>query len=171
MAEGTVILITGDGKGKTTAALGQAFRALGQGWRVCFLQFIKSEGWPTGERKLAERFGDQLRFRTLGRGFTWEGEREEHLQAARAAWQIAREEVLSDRWELVVLDELTYLVRDGMVPEEEVLELIRRRPSRLSLVITGRGASPGLVAAAEIVSEIRPIKFPAARPAREGIEY
>jgi cob(I)alamin adenosyltransferase len=170
MAGGVAILLTGDGKGKTTAALGQTFRALGHGWKVCFLQFIKGE-WPTGERSLAGRFPDQLFFRSLGRGFTWEGDRAEHVKAAREAWDFARERVLSDEYDLVVLDELTCLVRYGIVPEEEIIELIRTRPHRLHLVLTGRNAGPGLVEACDIVSEIDAVKFPQGVPAREGIEY
>jgi len=170
MSQGTVILLTGDGKGKTTSALGQAFRALGHGQKVCFLQFIKGE-WATGEKKLSEQFGEQLLFKTLGKGFTWEGNLEEHIAAGRKAWQLAKEKVMSDEYDLVVLDELTSLIHYQVIPEEEVLELIRNRPARLNLVLTGRQATEKLVAACDIVSEIRSLKYPQDQPARKGIEY
>jgi len=168
--KGVVILLTGDGKGKTTSGLGQTFRALGYGWKVCFLQFIKGE-WPTGEKKLAEKFAGQLFFKSLGKGFTWEGELAEHVKANREAFAFAREKIMSDEYDLVVLDELTYLVRYEIVKEEEVLELINQRPARLHLMITGRNASPGLIEACDIVSEVKPLKFPQDTPARQGIEY
>ena len=168
--KGVLILLTGDGKGKTTSALGQTFRALGYGWKVCFLQFIKGE-WPTGEKKLAEKFEDQLFFKSLGKGFTWEGELSEHVKANREAFRFAREKIMSDAYDLVVLDELTYLIRYEIVSEKEVLELIDQRPARLHLMITGRNASQGLIDACDIVSEVRPLKFPQDTPARQGIEY
>ena len=171
MAEkGTVILLTGDGKGKTTSGLGQTFRALGYGWKVCFLQFIKGE-WPTGEKALAGEFGDRLLFRSLGRGFTWEGELSEHIEAAREAFEYAREEVNSGNWDLVVLDELTYLVRYEMIAEQDVIDLIRNRPPALHLMITGRGATKGVIDECDIVSEVRPVKHPEDRDAVKGIEY
>ena len=171
MAEkGTVILLTGDGKGKTTSGLGQTFRALGYGWKVCFLQFIKGE-WPTGEKALAKKFEGQLLFKSLGKGFTWEGELSEHIQAAREAFAYAKEEINSGKWNLVVLDELTYLVRYEMVTEQEVIDLIQGRPPALHLMITGRGATQGVIDQCDIVSEVLPIKHPEDRDAVKGIEY
>ncbi len=169
-AKGTVILLTGDGKGKTTSALGQLFRALGNGWKVCFLQFIKGE-WPTGEKTLAKKFEDQLLFKSLGKGFTWEGKPSEHIKASREAFEYAREEVNSGNWDLVVLDELTYLVRYKMVTEQDVIELIQGRPPALHLMITGRGATQGVIDQCDIVSEVLPIKHPEEREAVKGIEY
>ena len=168
--KGVVILITGNGKGKTSSALGQAFRALGQGWKVCFLQFIKGE-WTTGEKKLAQKFTGQLLFRSLGKGFTWEGELAEHIKVGREAFQFARKEIMRGKYDLVILDELTYLIRYEIITEQEVLELIAKRPAGLHLVITGRNATKGLIEACDIVSEIKAIKFPQDAPAREGIEY
>ncbi len=168
--KGVVILITGNGKGKTTSALGQAFRALGQGWKVCFLQFIKGE-WPTGEKKLAKKFTDQLLFRSLGKGFTWEEQPAEHIKAGREAFQFACQEIISGKYDLVILDELTYLIRYEIITEQEVLKLIARRPPGLHLVITGRNATKGLIEACDIVSEIKAVKFPQDTPARKGIEY
>ena len=167
---GVVLLITGDGKGKTTSALGQTFRALGYGWKVCFLQFIKVE-WPTGEKTLARKFEGQLFFRSLGKGFTWEGELAEHIKAGREAFEFARGKINSDEYDLVVLDELTYLVRYEMITEQDVIDLIRNRPQRLNLMITGRNATQRVMDECDIVSEVRPIKFPQDTPARKGIEY
>ena len=171
MAEkGTVILLTGDGKGKTTSALGQLFRALGNGWKVCFLQFIKGE-WPTGEKALAKKFEGQLLFKSLGQGFTWEGELSEHVKTNREAFKYVREEVNSGKWDLVVLDELTYLVHYEMISEQDVIDLIQGRPPGLHLMITGRGASQALMDECDIVSEILPVKYPEDREAVRGIEY
>jgi cob(I)alamin adenosyltransferase len=170
MSQGTVILLTGDGKGKTTSALGQVFRALGHGQKVCFLQFIKGE-WATGEKKLSEQFGERLFFKTLGKGFTWKGDLEEHIAAGREAWQLSKEKVMSDEYDLVVLDELTSLIHYKVIPEEEVLELIKNRPRRLNLVVTGRQATERLIAVCDIVSEVRSLKYPQDQPARKGIEY
>jgi cob(I)alamin adenosyltransferase len=170
MQKGIVILLTGKGKGKTTSALGQAFRALGHGWRVCFLQFLKGE-WATGEAESAGKFGDRLFFKSLGLGFTWKGEREEHVQAAREAFRFAAEKVMSDDYDLLVLDELTYLVHYQIVSEQEVTELIKKRPPRLNLLITGRNATQALIDECDIVSRIEPLKYPKDAQASKGIEY
>ena len=168
--KGVAILITGEGKGKTTSAVGQALRALGHGWKVCFLQFVKGQ-WPTGEKKMVQKFTGQLLFKSLGKGFTWKGELAEHIQAGREAFQFAHEKIMSDKYDLVILDELTCLIRYEIITEQEVLELIARRPARLHLVITGRNATKGLIQACDIVSEIKAVKFPKDTPARQGIEY
>ena len=170
MEKGVAILVTGGGKGKTVSALGQTFRALGHGWKVCFLQFIKGD-WPTGEAQLAGKFADQLFFKSLGLGFTWEGKPEEHLRVNREAFKFAAEQVMSDNYDLVVLDELTYLVRYEVITEQEVVDLIKNRPPRLNLLITGRHATQAVIDACDIVSEITPIKFPQDKPARKGIEF
>ena len=170
METGVAILLTGNGKGKTTSALGQAFRALGHGWKVCFLQFIKGD-WPTGEARSAGTFGDRLFFKSLGLGFTWEGESEEHIKAGREAFEFAAGQVMSDEYNLVILDELTFLVRYRMIEEQEAVDLIKKRPPRLNLLITGRSATQALIDACDIVSEITPVKYPEDAPARMGIEY
>lgn len=172
MAEkkGVAILITGSGKGKTTSALGQAFRALGHGWKVCFLQFVKGR-WPTGEKKLAPKFTGRLLFKSLGKGFTWEGSPDEHIQAGREAFRLACQEIMSGKYNLVVLDELTCLIHYEIITEKEVLTMIAGRPAGLHLVITGRNATRALIEACDIVSEIKAVKFPQDTPARQGIEY
>ncbi|MCB2184137.1 MAG: cob(I)yrinic acid a,c-diamide adenosyltransferase [Desulfobulbaceae bacterium] len=171
--QGLVLLHTGDGKGKSTAAFGQALRALGHGLRVCIVQFIKSSQ-NTGEAKAFASFKDTVEFHVRGSGFTWKTkDKEEAVKAARDAFAFARDKVLSDKYDMVVLDELTYLITYGMVPENDVLDLIQKRPPRLHLVITGRNASEGLVAAADLVSEVRLVKHPFEKggKARMGIEF
>ncbi len=170
---GLVLLYTGDGKGKSTAAFGQALRAAGHGLRVCIIQFIKGK-WQTGEANCFARLADCVEFHVRGSGFTWTKEdKAEAISTARAAFAFAEEKIMGNAFDMVVLDELTYLIAYGMVGEEEVLELIRRRPRGLHLVITGRGASAGLLEAADLVSEIRMVKhhYTERIAARPGIEF
>lgn len=160
MAEGLFAIHTGRGKGKTTAALGLVFRALGHGHKVSVIQFIKG-GWVCGEHKLAATFSDLLDFHVTGKGFTWKSENlEEDTALARDAWQLATEIIHGGTSRLVVLDELTYLIRYNMVAEEEILEVIRNRPSHVHVVLTGRYASEKLLEAADLVTEMKEIKHP-----------
>jgi cob(I)alamin adenosyltransferase len=171
--QGLVIINTGHGKGKSTAAFGQALRAVGQGLKVCIIQFIKGQG-KTGEAlAFAAAFPNQIELHLAGTGFTWQQERETVKAAALEGWRLAGEKILSDAFDLIVLDELTYLIGFGIVSEEEVLALLRKRPKRLHLVITGRDASPGLVEYADLVTEMRAIKHPFQKgiKARKGIEF
>ena len=159
-------------KGKTTAALGQALRAAGQGLRVCFIQFIKARS--TGEHKALEKLADCIELHVTGSGFTWEEKnRQKVVETARQGWQLAAEKILSDQYDMVILDELTYLITYSIVTETEVLELLAKRPQRLHVVITGRNASPGLIEAADTVTEMRMIRhhFEAGVPARKGVEF
>ncbi|RJX31195.1 MAG: cob(I)yrinic acid a,c-diamide adenosyltransferase [Desulfurivibrio sp.] len=170
---GLVLLHTGDGKGKSTAAFGQALRAAGQGLKVCIIQFIKAQT-GTGEARAFQALAGQVEFHVKGSGFTWQQKnKDEVIRVARQAFAFAREKIMSGRYDMVVLDELTYLLSYGMVAEEEVLELIRQRPASLHLVITGRDAGEKLVAAADLVSEVRMIKHPYAAgvKAQKGIEF
>ncbi|MEM0120440.1 MAG: cob(I)yrinic acid a,c-diamide adenosyltransferase [Thermoprotei archaeon] len=172
---GLVIVYTGDGKGKSTAAFGLVVRALGYGWRVAVLQFVKGS-WRTGEERGFAMLKDKVVFKKLGLGFvTWHPKKsfEEHLEAAKNAWEEAKHVVLSDGFELVVLDELNNATRFGLIPVEEVLWLIANKPRRLNLVLTGRGADERVIAAADLVTEMRPIKHPFERGewARAGIDY
>jgi len=169
---GLVLVNTGPGKGKTTAALGQVTRALGQGMRVCVIQFIKGK-WPTGE---AAFFAGQpgVDFLTLGSGFTWEAEkRQEVVATALKAWEVAKEKVQSASYDLVVLDELTYLLTYEIISDQELLELIDSRPQGQHLVITGRDASEALVARADLVTEMRLVKHPfsVGIKAQKGVEF
>jgi cob(I)alamin adenosyltransferase len=170
---GLVMLFTGAGKGKTTAALGQALRAAGHGKRVCIVQFVKGK-WRTGEGVALGRYGDLVQFHVKGCGFIYDGKDVERCRAmARDAWSFAREKVASGGFDLVILDELTYLVHYGIVSEEEVLAFLRERPGETHIVITGRHATEGLIEAADLVTEMREVKHPLRRGlrAQEGIEY
>jgi len=151
--ESLVLVNTGDGKGKTTAALGTALRAAGHGWRVCVIQFLKSERWKTGEREAGERLG--IDWWTLGDGFTWDSEdMERTVAAASVAWSAAKDAIASGEYRLVVLDEATYPVTWGWIDEKDVLDAIRSRPPSVNVIVTGRDASPGLVALADTVTEM-----------------
>jgi cob(I)alamin adenosyltransferase len=173
MSQGLLIVNTGNGKGKTTAALGQAFRAVGHGFRVCFLQFLKGS-WKYGELEAAKRFEDLMEIRALGRGFTWKSEDlNEDIQSARDAWDLAKQVIASGKFKMVVLDELTYLITYGMVAEEDILNTLRNRPPELHIVVTGRDASPGLIELADLVTEMNEIKHPFRNgiKAQRGIEF
>jgi cob(I)alamin adenosyltransferase len=172
-AKGLLIVNTGQGKGKTTAAMGLAFRALGHGMRVCVIQFIKGK-WKSGELEAAQRFGDLLEIHVLGRGFTWDSENlAEDTRIAQEAWQFAKQTLSEGRHDVVVLDELTYLIKYGMVDEGEVLRTLASRPEAMHVVVTGRDAPTGLVKAADLVTEMLAIKHPYGEgvKAQKGIEY
>jgi cob(I)alamin adenosyltransferase len=170
--KGLTIIFTGNGKGKTTAALGQVLRAAGHGQKTCIIQFIKGK-WPTGEAQAFDKFTGLSEFHTMGSGFTWECSEQTTIDAADKAWSLAKEKVMSGNYDLVVLDELTYLVTYKLVAESDVLELIKKRPKKVNLVITGRNASPGLLEVADLVTEMRLLKHPYKKgiKARAGIEY
>lgn len=157
--QGLLVVYTGDGKGKTTAALGLVFRALGYGARVAVVQFIKGKR-ATGERLFAATL-PQLTFLTLGEGFTSQGDdREMHARAAREAWARARDLLAAGEHTIVVLDELTYLLHHGFVPLADVLAALAARPAEVTAVVTGRGAPAELTAAADLVTEMRSLKHP-----------
>lgn len=173
MANGLLMVHTGDGKGKTTAALGMALRALGHGHRVCVVQFIKGS-WTCGELTAAKRFEDLLEIHVMGRGFTWKSDDLETDKAlAREGWALAAEKIASGDYRMVVLDELTYLVAYDMIPEETVLDVLRNRPAATHLVVTGRNASPGLLKMADMVTEMRAVRhhFAAGVKAQAGVEF
>ncbi len=170
---GLFLLFTGNGKGKTTAALGLAFRAMGHGQRVAMIQFIKGS-WKYGELESARRFADLLDFHVMGRGFTWKSDNlDRDIAVAREAWKFARTTIAANRHRLVILDELTYLVTYGMIPEQEIIDTLAARPSSMHVVVTGRGAGEGLIAAADLVTEMREIKHPYKKGirAQKGIEF
>lgn len=169
---GLLVVYTGHGKGKTTAALGMVFRALGRGLRVTVVQFIKGK-WKTGERVFAERL-PELRFLVMGLGFTWESDDiSRDKAAALAAWAEARQEIASGERELVVLDELTYAFHYGFVALDEVLETLRSRPPGVHVVITGRDAPEALIELADTVTEMKLVKHPFQRgeKAQIGVDY
>ena len=171
--KGLLIVNTGPGKGKSTAAFGLILRALGHGWKVGVVQFIKG-AWSTGERKALERFPDLVSWHTMGEGFTWETQdRARDIAAAGAAWAKARELMNDAQIRLLVLDELNIALRYDYLPLNEVVaELAARRPD-LHVVVTGRNAKPELIAAADLVTEMGLVKhhFAAGVKAQAGIEF
>ena len=178
---GLVILYTGNGKGKTTAALGLALRALGHGWRVLVLQFFKGD-WPVvfGEVEMGRRLAPQFEVLQLGKGFVQHmGDRKpfaEHQAAARDALAVARERIRSGAYDVVILDEIIYAMDYAgvqLVSLDEVLGLIEAKPPALHLVLTGRNAPQALVDRADLVTEMTEIKHPWQRkiPAQQGVDY
>ncbi|MCK4839023.1 MAG: cob(I)yrinic acid a,c-diamide adenosyltransferase [Desulfobulbaceae bacterium] len=172
-SKGIVIVNTGDGKGKTTAAFGQVLRAVGHGFAVCIIQFIKGK-WQTGEVKALATCSDLIELHVCGTGFTWDAEHmDEVKRAARQGWELARAKIISGNYKLVVLDEITYLLNYGFVAENEVLAVLEDRPPGVNIVLTGRGAGAGLVALADIVTEMREIKhcYGTGVKAGKGVEF
>ena len=171
-------MYTGNGKGKTTAALGLILRAAGNGLRVFVLQFIKGQ-WKTGESQTLKLLAPNVEHVRMGRGFTIERLRdpripmEEHESAAAAAFAQAAEVVRSGAFDMVVLDELLGSIKAGLVQLDDVLQLIRDKPARLHLVLTGRGAPQPLIDAADLVTEMRAVKHPYEQgiKAQRGIEF
>ena len=181
--KGLVIVHTGDGKGKTTAALGLALRAFGDGLRVLILQFIKGGqkyGELTALARLAEHSAEgndstgKIVIKQCGKGFTKRGgSEEEHKAAATAALHEAQRAIKSGEWDMVILDEINYAVKFGLVAEVDVLELADIRPKKIHLVFTGRDALPALVERADLVTEMRAVKHPfqSGITAQKGIEF
>ena len=173
MKKGLLMVYTGNGKGKTTAALGQVFRALGHGFKVCVIQFIKGS-WKYGELAAAEPFKGLLEIHVMGKGFTWQSKNmDEDIKAARDAWAFARQVIGSGKFAMVVLDELTYPMNYGMLDNDEVLECLTGRPASLHVVVTGREAPQGLIDAADLVTEMKDIKhhYNAGIEAQKGVEF
>jgi cob(I)alamin adenosyltransferase len=175
--QGLTLVFTGKGKGKTTAAVGLTVRAAGNRMRVFFLQFIKGQ-WKSGEREVLRSLPG-VDLEVTGRGFTIESLRnpkipmEDHAAAAAHGWQVAQQIVQQGEYDMVVLDEILGAVTAGLVPLDELVAMVRAKPPELHLVLTGRGAPPELVAVADLVSEIQPIKHPFERgiKAQRGIEF
>lgn len=170
--KGRVIINTGDGKGKTTAALGTAFRALGHGKKVCVIQFIKGQG-KYGEREMAAKL-DDLEWHICGKGFVFTKENiDGDRKVAQEGFLLAQEKVMSDQYDLIVLDEITYLPLYKFLEVEKIVDLIKQRPARLSIILTGRNAAPELVDIADTVTSMTPIKhaFEQGIKAQKGIEF
>ena len=171
--KGLIIVHTGPGKGKTTAALGLAFRALGQGMKVGIVQFIKG-AIPTGEAALVKQLNLPIEMHTLGEGFTWNTQdRAQDMATARKAWEQAMTLLNDPSFDMVILDELNIVLRYDYLPLEEVLEALRSKREMLHVVITGRNAKDELIAYADLVTEMKIVKHPykAGIKAQKGVEY
>jgi len=170
--KGTFVLLTGNGKGKSSSALGMVARALGHGMKVGVVQFLKGE-WNTGEIDFFKK-QDGIRWEIMSSGFTWETQnREADTASSEEAWQKAADMLADASLDLVVLDELTYLLHYEYLFEDHVLEALMNRPERQHLVVTGRGASDALIALADTVSEIKEVKhaFKRGIKAQKGLEF
>ncbi len=177
--KGLLIVHTGKGKGKSTAAFGLVLRALGNGMRVGIVQFVKGK-WQTGERPVLERFADQVDMRISGEGFTWETQdRARDIAAAEAGWAAAQEMIEAcrgapPRYDMLVLDELNIVLRYDYLAVAEVVEALSNRPPDLHVVVTGRNAKPELIEAADLVTEMTMVKHPFREQgvkAQKGIEF
>ena len=172
---GLLLINTGPGKGKTTAALGTALRAMGNGMRVLMLQFLKGS-WRYGELEAVEAFGGSFVIRQMGRGFVKIGGAEadpEDIRLVQEAWTEACKAMVTGDWDMLILDEINYAISYGMLDAAEVAEALRNRPEMLHGILTGRNAHPALVELADTVTEMREIKHAYARGvlAQRGIEY
>jgi cob(I)alamin adenosyltransferase len=170
---GLVIVHTGTGKGKSTAAFGMVMRCLGHGMRVGIVQFIKG-AWDTGERHVLARFPELVTCRAMGEGFTWDTQdRARDIAAARAAWEQAKALIADPSYRLVLLDELNIVLRYDYLPIAEVVETLKGKPRDLHLVITGRNAKPELIDIADLVTEMTLVKHPfrSGVKAQAGIEF
>src|SRR5262249_50909731 len=171
--KGLIIVHTGTGKGKTSAALGMVFRALGHGMRVGVVQFTKG-AIETGEAAFAKQMEERIDFYTLGEGYTWETQdRARDTAVAGKAWAQARALIEDPRYQIVVLDELNIALKYGYVPLDEVLEVLRRKREDLHVIVTGRNAKDELIELADLVTEMKLIKHPykSGIKAQKGIEY
>ncbi len=176
--KGLLIVHTGKGKGKSTAAFGLVMRALGHGFPVGIVQFVKGK-WETGERAVLEQFSDQVTIRTMGEGFTWETQdRQRDIAAAKSAWETAKVMIEASRgtdpiFRLLLLDELNIVLRYDYLDIADVVETLRAKPEDLHVVVTGRNAKDELIDAADLVTEMTMVKHPfrAGVKAQAGIEY
>ncbi|MBW4622059.1 MAG: cob(I)yrinic acid a,c-diamide adenosyltransferase [Cyanosarcina radialis HA8281-LM2] len=172
--KGLIIVHTGNGKGKTTAALGMVLRSLGHGYQVAIVQFIKG-AWEPAEKAIFGRFSGQLEFHAMGEGFTWETQdRERDIEKARAAWSKGLEFIRNPDYKLVLLDEINVALKLGYLRVEEALAGLEQKPPQSHLILTGRGAPAELIARADLVTEMTLIKHPLREQgikAQPGIEY
>src|SRR6476660_3746541 len=172
---GLIIVNTGPGKGKTTAAMGTALRAVGQGMRVLMLQFLKGS-WHYGELDAVQAFGDKFVMKQMGRGFVKVGAEKpdpEDVRLVEAAWREAEQAIRSGNWDLVILDEINYAISYGMLDAPTVVESLRQKPEMVHVILTGRNAHPSLVELADTVTEMRQVKHAYQKGilAQRGIEF
>jgi cob(I)alamin adenosyltransferase len=170
---GLLVVHTGAGKGKSTAAFGMVLRCLGHGMRVGIVQFVKG-AWGTGERTVLAGFPDLVTCRAMGEGFTWDTQdRARDIAAAGAAWGLAKAMIADSSYRMVLLDELNIVLRYGYLPVDEVVAALKAKPRDLHIVVTGRNAPPELIEAADLVTEMTLVKHPfrAGVKAQPGIEF
>ena len=173
--KGLIIVNTGPGKGKTTAAMGTALRAVGNGMKVLMLQFLKGS-WHYGELDAVQAFGDKFVMKQMGRGFVKVGGADtdpEDIRLVEEAWTEAGQAILSGEWDLVILDEINYAISYGMLDPSKVVEILKRKPEMVHVILTGRNAHPSIVELADTVTEMREVKHAYQRGimAQRGIEY
>ncbi len=171
--KGLLMVHTGTGKGKTTAAMGLVIRALGHGKRVGIVQFVKGK-WETGERAVLEKFADQVTIAVMGEGFSWDSQdRQRDIAAAEAAWARAKEMIADPDYDLILLDELNIVLRYDHLPIEEVVAALQARRPDLHIIVTGRNAKPELIEAADMVTDMTMVKhhFRDDVKAQVGIEF
>ena len=169
---GMVIVNTGDGKGKSSSAFGVMLRAVARGWKVAVVQFIKSDKWQTGEKKMAEELG--VDWLVGGDGFTWESEDMAATErAAQDAWERAKELIAAGEYDVIILDEATYPVTFGWIDIADVVQAIDGRPDSVNVIITGRDADQALIDLADTVTEMRKVKhaFDSGITARKGLDF
>ena len=175
--KGLILVFTGNGKGKTTSAMGAALRMISHGKRVGMVQFFKrgvgNGGWGTGEVKVVKKFGSSFRIWGFGGGFTWETAREENLKAAQSAWKKCRELLKDSKYNLVILDEIHIAFRHKFLKVSEVVKALKRRQPGQHVILTGRSAPQAIIHLADLVTEMRCVKHPFKRgvPAQSGIEF
>jgi cob(I)alamin adenosyltransferase len=170
---GLIIVHTGTGKGKSTAAFGMVLRCLGHGMRVGIVQFVKG-AWETGERKVLEAYPQLVTCRAMGEGFTWDTQdRARDIAAARAAWEMAKAMIADPVYKLVLLDELNIVLRYDYLPLDEIIETLKAKPRDLHVIVTGRSAKPELIEIADLVTEMTMVKHPfrSGVKAQKGIEF
>ena len=179
LEKGLLIVHTGKGKGKSTAAFGLVTRALGNGMKVGVVQYVKGK-WETGERVVLEHFPEQVTIKTMGEGFTWETQdRARDIRAAQAAWEASKEMIEAcratpPRYDMILLDELNIVLRYDYLPLDEVVAVLTNRPPDLHVIVTGRNAKPELIEAADLVTEMTQIKHPFREQgvkAQKGVEF
>ncbi|MEM8676244.1 MAG: cob(I)yrinic acid a,c-diamide adenosyltransferase [Cyanobacteria bacterium P01_G01_bin.67] len=172
--KGLIIVNTGNGKGKTTAALGMVMRSLGHGYKVAIVQFIKG-AWEPAEKAVLQRWEDQLKFHAMGEGFTWETQdRERDIENASAAWSTSLEYILNPEYRLVLLDEINIALKLGYLDIDTILAGLARKPEDSHVILTGRGAPDKLIAIADLVTEMSLVKHPFREQgikAQPGIEF
>ncbi len=171
--KGLLIVHTGKGKGKSTAAFGMVFRAIGHGMKVAVIQFVKG-AWGTGERTILENYPDLVTIKALGEGFTWETQdRARDIEMARLAWEEARRYIADPAYSMVLLDELNIVLRYDYLPLDEVLDVLRNKPADKHVIVTGRNAREELIEIADLVTEMEQVKHPfrSGVKAQAGIEF